>query len=153
MACFAQALPRAKKNLAVLVAVLRRAAGPTVPIVGLTYPDVFLGLYTQADRTDKADAVASVAAFRRLLNPTLKAAFATVDGDFEDVTRATGAYVTFGHTTHTVRYGTIPVAVADVCALTSYCRIRDVHPTTPGYTVIAKLIVQALPKHHRQSAP
>jgi hypothetical protein len=149
MACFARALPAARKNLAVLLTGLRRAAGPGVPIVGLTYPDVFLGLYTSTNPTDKANAVSSVSEFRHLLNPSLKTAYAAVGADFDDVTRATGAYTPFTHTTHSRKYGTIPVAVADVCTLTYYCRIQDVHPTTLGYTAIATLIVRTLPKHHR----
>jgi len=41
-------------------------------------------------------------------------------------------------------YGTIPVAVADLCNLTYYCQLRDVHPTKAGYAVIARLIVATL---------
>ena len=37
--CVTQALPGIEANLHTLLAGLRQAAGPTVPIVGLTYPD------------------------------------------------------------------------------------------------------------------
>jgi hypothetical protein len=42
----------------------------------------------------------------------------------------------------------MPTAVADVCTLTYYCQLQDVHPKTQGYAVIARLIVGALPAHH-----
>jgi lysophospholipase L1-like esterase len=145
LACFAAAMPGVKRNLTLLLAALRRAAGPTVPIVGLTYPDIFLGLDTSADPTDKADAALSVTGFRHFLNPTLHAAYSAAGGDFVDVTGGTGAYTPWTHTTHTIKYGIIPVAVADVCSLTYFCRNRDAHPTTPGYADIARMILRTLP--------
>jgi hypothetical protein len=36
--------------------------------------------------------------------------------------------------------------VADVCTLTYYCQLQDVHPRTRGYTVIARLIAATLPR-------
>jgi lysophospholipase L1-like esterase len=148
MVCFTAALPALRKNLAVLLRGLRRASGPSVPIVGLTYPDFFLGLDTLKDPTDKADALQSVPEFRDLLNPALRAAYTAVGGEFIDVTAATGAYTPWTDTTRTNHYGIVPVAVAKVCYLTYFCRsrIQDVHPTTPGYAAMARLIVGTLPR-------
>ncbi len=61
--CVTQALPGIEANLNTLLTGLRQAAGPGVPIVGLTYPDVYLGLYTSRDPAQKSLADVSVAEF------------------------------------------------------------------------------------------
>jgi lysophospholipase L1-like esterase len=148
VSCVTDALSGIRDNLADLLAGLRRAAGPRVPIIGITYPDVFLGLFVSNDPGQRMLAINSVPAFESVLNPALRAAYAAVGASFVDVTAATGGYTPLDQTTATAQYGTIPVAVADVCALTYYCRAQDVHPTTAGYAAIARLIVGALPRPH-----
>ena len=143
--CAKSVLKVVKRNLTVFLAALRKSAGPRVPIVGITYPDIFLGSYLSPARSQKSLAVLSVAEFRTLFNPTLQAAYSSVGGSFVDVTKATGAYTPFKQTTAYRHFVEVPVAVADVCVLTYYCRLQDVHPTTLGYTIIARLIVATLP--------
>ena len=145
LSCAKSVLKVVKRNLTGFLAALRKSAGPGVPIVGLTYPDVFLGSYLSPARNKKRLAMLSVTEFRDLLNPTLSATYSTVGGDFVDVTKATGAYTPFSQTTTYGRFGEIPVAVAEVCADTYYCQLQDVHPKTLGYTIIARLIVATLP--------
>ncbi|HLX88630.1 MAG TPA: SGNH/GDSL hydrolase family protein [Acidimicrobiales bacterium] len=131
-----------------------------VPIVGLTYPDVLLGLWVNsgpggspantpkfpASASNQTLASESVAAFNLLINPTLKAAYATVKGKFVDVTKGTHAYTPL---TKTTRYDasalglgtiTIPKAVADVCTWTWYCQYGNIHANDTGYTLIGNLI-------------
>jgi lysophospholipase L1-like esterase len=145
--CVTAALPGIRANLATLLTGLRQAAGPNVPVIGLTYPDVFLGLYLSKDPTQRTLAVDSVSVFQDLLNPALRAAYAAIGASFIDVTSATGGYLPLVQTTASTRYGNIPVAVADVCTFTYYCSDQDVHPTASGYRVMARLIVGALPSH------
>jgi hypothetical protein len=145
LSCATSVLKVVKRNVTVLMASLRHAAGPRVPIVGITYPDIFLGAYLSSAPAQKSLAAISVTEFHRLVNPTLKAAYATSGGQFVDVTKATGAYTPFSETTPYGPYGSVPTAVADVCELTYYCQLQDPHPTTLGYTVIARLIVGTLP--------
>jgi lysophospholipase L1-like esterase len=149
ISCITNALTAIEANLHQLLAGLRAAAGPAVPIVGLTYPDVFLGLYLSKDPAQKNLATASVPAFEHLLNPALSAQYAAAGATFIDVTKATGGYIPLTETTRSGAHGATPLAVADVCALTYYCRLQDVHPTTRGYALIARLIVATLPTHHR----
>lgn len=146
--CVSQALPGIESNLRTLLAGLRQAAGPGVPIVGLTYPDVFLGLYTSNDPSQKSLAVVSIAGFQKLINPSLQAEYSAVGAAFVDVTEATGAYVPLIQTTPrpSAPAGSIPMAVADICSLTYYCQLQDVHPKTRGYGDIARLVVATLPK-------
>jgi lysophospholipase L1-like esterase len=124
---------------------LRTAAGPKVPIIGLTYPDVILGLYVYPKQPPAPAllnlAKESVLAFKLLINPALSKAYASSSGAFVDVTAATGAYTSLSRTVKTKAYGTIPVAVASVCALTWFCAQGSIHAKTPGYTLIGKLVV------------
>ncbi len=132
--CVTQALPGIEANLHTLLAGLRQAVGPKVPIVGLTYPDVFLGLNTSNDPSQKSVAVVSVAGFQKLFNPALEAEYRAVGAVFGDVTDATGTNVPLTETTPwpSAPSGSIPIAVADVCSLTYYCQLQDVHPKTRG---------------------
>lgn len=144
-ACLTQALVVVKKNLGSFLPALRAAAGPNVPIIGLTYPDVVLGAYVNGKPAGKSLASVSVTAFKGLINPALQAQYKAIGATFVDVTAATGAYVPFTQTTSLPPYGTLPRSVAEVCQLTYYCQLQDIHPRTPGYTLIAGLVAKALP--------
>jgi lysophospholipase L1-like esterase len=147
IACVTTAVKTIKTNLATLLKGLRAAAGPGVPIVGTTYPDVILGLYLSKSAAMRSLATLSITAFKDLINPALKEEYQAVGGSFADVTSATGAYGPFTQTAFLPPYGTIPVPVAMVCNLTFYCQYQDIHPRTPGYLIIASLVVGALPEH------
>jgi lysophospholipase L1-like esterase len=144
IACSSTATKAISKNLSALLAGLRRAAGPSVLIIGLTYPDVFLGLYRLNNPSEKRLATLSVTEFRSIVNPALESSYRAIGARFLDVTSATGSYTPLAATTADPPYGTVPVAVADICRLTYSCRLQDVHPTTAGYRLIARLIVASL---------
>ncbi|MGP0005552.1 MAG: SGNH/GDSL hydrolase family protein [Acidimicrobiales bacterium] len=145
--CVEQAVKRIKRNLGVLLRGLRAAAGRSVRIVGTTYPDVILGLYVSDDASLRNLAEISVPAFRDFINPALKQEYEAHGAAFVDVTAATGAYGSLKQTTTLAPYGKVPLPVAKVCELTYFCQYHDIHPRTPGYTVIATLIVATLPQH------
>lgn len=144
-ACAAQATTTMKANVTQLVTGLRSAAGPAVPIVGATYPDVVLGAWVHRP-VSKNLAQLSVTAFQALINPALQQAYAAVGARFVDVTTATGAYIPLTRTVTLKPYGVIPVAVARVCTLSYFCTLGDIHLKTPGYGIIADLIVGTLPR-------
>lgn len=147
ISCVGAAVTTIQTNLGVLLTGLRSAAGPSVPIVGLTYPDVLLGAYVNpGTASSKAIASESVTAFQLLINPALKKQYTAVGATFVDVTQATGAYLPFSQTTTLVPYGTIPQSVANVCQLTFYCQWQNIHPRTSGYTAIANQIAASLPQ-------
>jgi lysophospholipase L1-like esterase len=147
--CVAAATQSIKENVTEAAVRLRAAAGKKVKIVGTTYPDVILGGWV-GENPNQGLAQASVPAFKALINPTLKAAYAEAKGGFADVTEATGAYTPLDQTTTLAPYGVIPVAVAKICELTYYCQFRDIHSKTEGYKVIAKLVTKQLPEHTRR---
>jgi lysophospholipase L1-like esterase len=143
--CVGTAVKNITTNVSKLAADLRAAAGRKVPIIGSTYPDVILGAYVFPTHPSPASsqnlANLSVVAFKTLINPALKKAYALTGGGFVDVTKATGAYGSLKTTVQDPTYGTIPAPVAKVCALTWFCAEGNIHAKTPGYTLIGKLIV------------
>ena len=143
--CVATAVKSIEKNVATTARRLRAAAGPGVRITGITYPDVILGQWVgEGANTDLASL--SVVAFKSLINPALKKAYAKHGARFVDVTTATGAYTPLEQTVADPTYGTIPVAVQKVCQLSFYCDYRDIHARTEGYRIIADLVAKRLPK-------
>ena len=145
IACVGAAVTSIEQNVTRIAERLRKAAGKKVRIVGITYPDVILGEWVGASPNQDL-ARLSVVAFRQLINPALKAAYAAGDGRFVDVTAATGAYGSLERTTTYEPFGAIPVPVAKVCELTYYCVYRDIHARSGGYKLIAGLIAKTLPR-------
>jgi lysophospholipase L1-like esterase len=144
--CVAAAVESIKTNVRKLVRRLRAAAGPKPRIVGLTYPDVILGLWV-GQPADQNLARLSLVAFRSLINPALREQYRSVKrGSFVDVTAASGAYGPLEETTTLEPYGVIPKPVAEVCRLTYFCEFRDIHARTRGYRLIAELIARSLPR-------
>jgi len=141
--CVTSAVNEVSTNLTTIVQRLRAAAGPDALIVGTTYPDVLLGSWVSGNPSDQQLATLSVTAFKSLINPTLQKAYESVGGELVDVTAATGAYGPMTDTTTVDPYGIVPVPVAQVCDLTYYCALHDIHPNPDGYKVIADLVLQA----------
>ncbi|HEX4162577.1 MAG TPA: hypothetical protein VHZ05_08770, partial [Acidimicrobiales bacterium] len=143
--CVGTAVSTIKTNVTSIASQLRAAAGPKVPLIGSTYPDVILGIYVFPTNPGSTGAInlanLSVVAFKALVNPALSQSYATSLGAFVDVTKASGGYSSLKRTVHTNAYGTIPVPVASVCTLTWFCQKGDIHPTNAGYTLIGKLMV------------
>lgn len=144
VACVSKALGPLATNVTAIAMGLRKAAGKGVPIIGLTYPDVLLGLWVYPKNSPNTSlASLSVTAFKSLINPALKKAYGKVKGQFVDVTADTGAYTPLSQTTSNATYGTIPAAVNEVCTLTWYCTQGNIHAKTAGYDLIgAKIVAQ-----------
>ena len=142
LTCASQAVSDIRANLAAVLPVLREAAGDA-PIVGLTYPDVFLGAWVSPEFPDGQDlARLSVGLFRDLFNAGLKAEYRKIDAEFVDVTEKTGGYGPLTDVTQDPTYGPIPTPVAKVCELTYFCSHTDVHPTPAGHQVIADAVLE-----------
>jgi lysophospholipase L1-like esterase len=146
--CVATAVESIRRNVTKIAKRLRKAGGKKVRIVGTTYPDVILGMWV-GENPNPDLARLSVVAFKELINPELKKAYAAAGGKFVDVTAATGAYGPLEETTTHPLYGVIPVPVAKACDLSYFCEFRDIHARTSGYKVIADLVVGTLPKRRK----
>lgn len=143
VACASRAVADVRANLAAVLPALRDAAGDA-PIVGLTYPDVFLGAWVSPEFPNGQDlARLSVPLFRDFFNPALAAEYQKADAKFVDVTAATGGYGSLTEVTRDPDYGPIPTPVAEVCALTYFCEHTDLHPTPAGHHAIADAIATA----------
>lgn len=143
LTCASQAVADVRANLATVLPALREAAGDA-PIVGLTYPDVFLGAWVSPDFPDgESLARLSVSMFRNFFNTALEAEYEKIGATFVDVTAATGAYESLTEVTQDPTYGPIPAPVAKVCELTYFCALTDVHPTPAGHEVIASAVLTA----------
>jgi lysophospholipase L1-like esterase len=135
-----------------LAAALTANGDTTAKIAGLTYPDVILGGYVNpGGSSGQTLATASVAAFDDLINPTLRAAYTSVtNGLFVDVTQAPYKLASGGDDTpqsitkKLQPYGVIPASVWEICELTYYCTLTNIHANTKGYTFIGKLVVADL---------
>ncbi|RKT74939.1 GDSL-like lipase/acylhydrolase family protein [Saccharothrix variisporea] len=146
LACASRAVADVRANLAATLPVVREAAGDA-PIVGLTYPDVFLGAWVSPAFPDgQGLARLSVSLFRDVFNPALKSEYEKAGAVFVDVTAATGGYGPLTETTQDAAHGPIPTPVAKVCTLTHFCRLADVHPTPAGHEVIADAVLAAVPR-------
>jgi lysophospholipase L1-like esterase len=141
LACAAQAVADVRTNLAATLPALREAAGDA-PILGLTYPDVFLGAWVSPAFPNGQDlARLSVSLFRDFFNAALKSEYGKIGAEFVDITATTGGYGPLTETTQDPAYGLIPTPVAKVCALTYFCEHTDVHPTPAGHEAIAAAVL------------
>jgi lysophospholipase L1-like esterase len=143
LTCASQAVTEVRANLAAVLPALRAAAGDA-PIVGLTYPDVFLGAWVSPSFPDGENlARLSVPMFRNFFNTALEAEYEKIGATFVDVTAATGGYGSLTELTQDPTYGPIPTPVAKVCELTYFCALTDVHPTPAGHETIASAVLTA----------
>jgi lysophospholipase L1-like esterase len=151
VSCVSGVQTEMQTNVTNLASQLRAAAGSSVPLIGLTYPDVVLGawVYPSSD-PDQSLAKLSITAFDSLINPTLLKAYTGGGGTsgFVDVTDAPWTFAKEGDDTSltdmttVTPYGKIPDAVAEICDLTYYCSLGNIHANTKGYDFIGGLIVK-----------
>jgi lysophospholipase L1-like esterase len=120
-------------NLPVILGELRAAAGPGVPIVGMTYysPALPFVWFATHDVQAVQAHVAPVVAF----NDMLEAIYAAAGDPVADVGRAFA-------TTETTLVDGVPLDVTRLCDWTWLCAGSplgpDIHPNTAGYTAIAQ---------------
>ena len=144
LTCATGGMATLQSNLAEVLPKLREAAGDA-PIVGLTYPDVFLGAWAgTAFPNGKDIARMSVPLFRDYFNKTLRAEYEKIGATFVDITELTGGYGPLTEITQDPTYGPIPTPVAKICELTYFCSLADVHPTTAGHEAIAAAVLKAV---------
>jgi lysophospholipase L1-like esterase len=145
MACVTAAFQATAANLPRILADLRAAAGPGVPIVGMNYYDPFLAAWRQGP-DGQALARASVEILVRY-NQALGAAYQAAGVPVADV-QAAFATTDFATTVAPPDLGPVPLNVALVCRWTWMCAAPpvgpNIHPRPAGYRVMAAAFVVAL---------
>jgi lysophospholipase L1-like esterase len=137
-ACTTGMSPRLQTRLRHIVGALETAAGPGVPVVGMTYYDPFLGfwgLVPGGRHLARADQRAWV-----VLNAGLTAAYGDAGATVADVA-ATFRIDDFTETVVVPGRGRLPVNVALACRWTWFCSPKfagDPHANRTGYAKIAR---------------
>ena len=126
-----------RANLPVILAALRDAAGPDVPIIGMNLYDPFLVVWFSDPAALPAEALGAVD-----LSTVLESIYTAAGDPVADVTSA------FSTSDFTLVDG-IPLDVLRICQWTWMCASPplgpDIHPNTAGYGVIAQAFKNALP--------
>jgi lysophospholipase L1-like esterase len=128
--------PEIQANLPIILAALRAAAGPAVPIVGMNYWDPLLPRvwFASLDLAALADEANRLAAF----NDVLEADYTAAGDPVADVQNA------FSITDTTIQPDGVPLDVDRVCQWTWSCVAADLHPNANGYAVIANAFERTL---------
>ena len=150
MACVQATFQQAPANLAAILARLRAAAGPRVPIVGMNFYDPFLAAWLQGP-AGQALARLSVQLVTQY-NDLLEAAYRGAGVPVADV-EAAFATTNFTDLVTLPAIGQVPLNVARVCQWTWMCapppQGPNVHGRPEGYWVMAGAFVAALVQAHR----
>ncbi len=138
--CITRGLRTSVGNLPRILAPLYSAAGPAVRTAGMTYYDPFLALWLDGMFGQLAAGVS--VGVQQLLAGMQTAVYGAL-GYAVANTFAAFRTTAFSRRTDTP-YGNLPVAVANVCRLTTMCSDHDVHPTSSGYRAISQTFATAL---------
>jgi lysophospholipase L1-like esterase len=137
-ACVDANLPTVEGNMATILHALHGAA-PGVPVVGMTYYDVFLGTwYLGAPSVALAD------------HPVVKELNEGFAATYEaNATIVADVWAAFDsddfEVIDTEDWGGVPTNVAHICDWTAFCLTLDIHPNMTGYGVIAEAFEDVLP--------
>lgn len=127
-------MPAIAANLPRILAALREATGPGVPIVGMNFYDPFLADVWFRNPAGLPAEVASIVA----LNDFLEGIYAAAGDPVADVESAFS-------TTNTTLVGGTPFDVLRICAWTWECSpAHDIHANATGYGVIAQAFLKVL---------
>ncbi len=138
-------LPAIEANLPVILATLRDAVGPGVPIVGMTLHDPFLAfIWFTSFELDALQAEAN--------SHVVNGAFEQIYGSFGDPVAEVDQ--AFSNNDTTIQPNGLPLDVSRICEWTWTCIVGescgwtfacfDPHPNATGYGVIARAFVEAL---------
>jgi lysophospholipase L1-like esterase len=146
-ACVAAGFQAVAVNLPPILAALRAAAGPNVPILGMNYYDPFLGFWVNgpAGQALAQSSVGILASYNQLLGSIYAAAHVPV----ADV-QAAFATANFDTQVNLSGFGRVPLNVALICRWTWMCapppQGPNIHARASGYRVLAGAFLVALLK-------
>jgi len=136
--CVERQAPEISERLRQILQQLRRAGGPSVPIVGITYPNIGL-IGWKSSPPNRIQAETSLELTSRFAHPAILAAYQGL-GLVADVTKASGGLDPLPASTS----GPEPKAISTLCVITWMCRQGDLHLTPDGQDFVAKVIATRL---------
>ena len=141
-ACVDAKLPKVSARLTSIVETLR-AAGPDVPIIGVTNHDPLLALWTAPGFPQEL--VEADAAMWDVINDAIAQTFAALGAPVADV-EAAFSDGDFDTIVHVRGFGDLPLNVARICQWTIMCATQggDPHPNTLGYVAYTRAILPAV---------
>jgi lysophospholipase L1-like esterase len=135
--CAEVEVPRVILSLDFLLSRIREAVGPRVPIVGVSYINVFAADRLAGDANGERRAEFSAAMFGHYLNPALQETYSKYGASFVDSNSLAGGDLPATEKVDLPDHGTVTAAIGGVCALSYYCSQRDPHPNRAGHALIA----------------
>jgi hypothetical protein len=143
-ACVVDLLPRLRARVTNIVDALRTAAGPDVPILGMTYYDPLLGFWGTVPHGHEIARMDERA--WEVFDDGLTSAYEDAGAVVADVA-TTFRIDDFRHTVFVHGRGRLPVNVALTCRWTWFCSptyFGDPHANTTGYRKIARTFLRKL---------
>lgn len=142
--CAEIAVADIRTSLSAFLTETRKLVGDKVPIVGVSYINVFRagGMTGQPDGDRKA--ARSQVLFDNYLIPALRDTYAQFGARFVDTTELAGGQLPDTQKSLLPEHGTVSTGVARVCTLTYYCSDNDPHPNRAGHALIARAIQAAI---------
>jgi lysophospholipase L1-like esterase len=136
LTCIGETIERLSVNLSYVLATLREAAGPNVPIIGMNYYNPMLTFWF----TDQNTAALTV-----ILQDQINAALENVYAQFSiPVADVAGAFWA-GDLGFDSDVNGLPDSLDNICAWTWMCTYNNIHPNEYGYQVIADEFAAILP--------
>jgi len=136
--CVERQAPEISERLRQILQQLRRAGGPSVPIVGITYPNIGL-IGWKSSPPDRIQAENALELTTRFAHRAILAAYQGL-GLVADVTKASGGLDPLPASTS----GPEPKAISTLCVITWMCRQGDLHLTPEGQDFVANVIATRL---------
>jgi lysophospholipase L1-like esterase len=135
--CAEVEVPRVVLSVDYLLSRIRATVGRQVPIVGVSYINVFVADHLTFDPVAQQRADFSVALFDDYLNPALQQTYSKYGALFVDTTALVGGNLPATDKSALAGHGTVTASIGRVCALSYYCTEGDPHPNRDGHALIA----------------
>lgn len=140
-ACVTDALAELPGNLAEIVSRLRAAAGPDVPIVGMTYYNPLVAAWLQGPQGQQIAQLSTQVVVT--LNDVEEAIYGSAGMPVAPVEEAFST-TDFATMVPLPGVGTVPLNVARVCQWTWMCTHGNTHANVTGYAVMADTFEQVV---------
>ncbi len=142
--CAEQMSVEIRENLGVFLTATRELLGNAVPIVGISYFNVFRAAgHVGAPEADRRSILSGIL-LDNYVTPSLQDVYAGAGAHFVDVSTMAGDDLPDSRMAPLPGHGTVSASTARICVLTYYCSDQDPHPNRAGHALIAKAIEEAI---------